>query len=348
MPRPPVVSLGTRRRTSSMVELASLTTWNGSATWVAWGGASRAVLRYGPDRPRYRPADAFSPSRWACIQPPFRARGAAAGDYVCQPAPAGVHQDGAPVLFAVAAPAEHQDLVEAQSCRPHQTAPVRVEQCLPPPVHRCHGGAPAAAQFGRDLADRPAQTGSAGGMPRGPAYRPNPWRNDRRLLVGERAHRTGGVGAAPAALFLPQPHRPPERRQVRQIHPARPVRPHRSAAAPTARPPGQLQADLDPCVAPSGDTAHRDAWTKAHDRQQRTRNADSHRDPPESGQHAPPILGDPWLRSRDPHRATPRANAKCHFAETVMTQRFSFQALEFIHQTEPCRVNSLTNVPKGV
>ena len=148
---------------------------------------------------------------------------------------------------------------------------------------------------------------------------PRPGRRDPRLLLGEGACRARVVGAAPAVLVPHQPHRPPQRRQIAHAHLVHVMNPHRPTAARTARPARQLHADPQRAAPAAADPGHRHTRTQTDDQQQRTRKVNIHRDPPEIGAVTPPILGDPSLSGRDPHRATPRAKTKRHKSEPVRT-----------------------------
>src|SRR5690606_23391241 len=59
----------------------------------------------------------------------------------------------------------------------------------------------------------------AGGPPPGPILHPQPRGRDPWVHCGPRPDRALRVGTAPPVLVPHRPHRPPERRQVSQLHP---------------------------------------------------------------------------------------------------------------------------------
>ena len=193
-----------------------------------------------------------------------------------------VDDGGAPVLAAERAAAEHQYLVQAQSRDPLDAARVGAQQRPAPPVHRRHRGVPVASQLGGDLADRPRLASPPCRPPRRPRGHPGPGRRHGWVLAGERAHRAALVRTQPAALVPLQPHRAPERRQIRQADLAGAVTVHLPAAAPTARTPDQLDPDHQRPAPAASHPGHSHTRPETDNQQQRTRKADSHRDPPES------------------------------------------------------------------
>ena len=241
-------------------------------------------LAVGTRQVHHRPPHPGSPSRRASLDPSGGAVGAATSDYVEQLASSGVHDSGAPLLFAVRAAAEHQNLVEPQRGDAASACSVGVEQSAAPAMHRRHGGMPIASQLGGDLADRSAHPGPPCRPPRRPGGHPRPGQRNSRVLVGEGPHRTALVGAQPATLVPHQPHRPPERRQVRQPDSAAAVRPHLAAAAPTTRPSSQLDPDPQRAAAAAPHLSHRHTGSQTDEQPQPTRKVNSHRDPPDSGQ----------------------------------------------------------------
>ena len=238
-------------------------------------------LAIGPRQVHDRPAHPASPSQGATLDPSGRPRSAATSDYVEQDASAGVHHGGAPVLLAVSAASEHQDLVQAQGGDPVDARRVRFEQRSAPAVHRSHHRVPAGAQLGGDLADRTSLACPAGRVARCAAGDPRPGRRDRRLLVGERAYLARPVGAAPAALCPHQTHRAPERRQIRQAHLAGAVTVNPAAAAPTARTANEADTDLKGAARPIHDAGHCHTGAQAHNDLQRSNSVNNHREPPE-------------------------------------------------------------------
>ncbi len=238
-------------------------------------------MRYGPDR-------SITPQRTCLGHRDDLARIHAVAPSALRPGtmssslPRRVPRDGgAPVLFAVPAAAEHQNLVGAQSNDPVEAFSVDVQQRCAPPVHRSHRGVPPAADLRGDITDRSALAGAAGRVTRRPAGRPRPGRRDCGALVDERAHRARPFGAPPAAIAPTQHGRPASSIPITKGSPSRSLTP--VTVTPTLKPTTTCNARIASIL------------TGIHQN---------------SGLQPPPILGSPSHSDRDPHTATPRASAK--------------------------------------
>ena len=236
-PRWPKVSFWTPRRTSSMLLFARRITWNGSATWPAWGSATSKARRYAPERSSTPQVDALAPRLGLREQPPGGTRSVATRDKVEQLTPVHVHDRGAPAPGAPPPGAPEQGLIETQRLHRSDTVGVGGEQRLAPGEHRPVRRVPATTQLGGHIGDR---AGVAAHRHSRPAPRPRrqrrPGRRDPLIDLGERPHHTVRRRTAPPPLAPHEAHRAPERRQVHQPHRAGALRPHRPAAAPTRWP----------------------------------------------------------------------------------------------------------------
>ena len=151
------------------------------------------------------------------------------------------------------------------------------------------------------------------------ALRYGPERSITAQRTRRRHRAASGVGAAPAALVPHQPRRSPERRQVRQAHRVLVMHPHLAPAAPTAPTTSQFDLDLERTGPPAPHLADRDARPQTDDQPQRTRKADSHRDPPESGQQSTSDSGGslPTRPGPSPSYSTCKREAPgCHRSQT--------------------------------
>ena len=70
-------------------------------------------------------------------------------------------------------------------------------------------------------------------------------RRDLAILLGHGARRASSPRATPPALVQHQPRRPPERREVHQLHRPLSIRPQQSATVPAVGL-GTSPADVDP------------------------------------------------------------------------------------------------------
>ena len=216
-------------------------------------GVAQAVfegLAVGAGEVEHAVADGGQPVVGAGVEPGAGPGGALAGDEVEElGAGAGgcdVDDRSRPVLGAPAALAAEQRLVQAQGADLADAARV-VDQRGAVGDHGVVDRVPIAAQLPGHLGDRsPKSADLLGDPPAGPVRHGASRRGDPRVLPRERPGRAVLVGAEPAVLVPHQPSRPPEARQVSQLHHGPLLHPRRLSARPASDRPAQAGFHVHP------------------------------------------------------------------------------------------------------